>query len=74
MQLKAEILRMLIGVWWLMDRIQFRTRRRFNAHYNQFQERVKQELGNIDGTYGVKGSATPLSGEMLERFGIIPKY
>jgi hypothetical protein len=67
----------------------------FRAHYSTFQERVKQEIRNVDATYGLKGFAaswknsasgevlmnggaeqivTPLNGEMLEMFGIIPKY
>ena len=67
----------------------------FKAHYEDFQENAKSVVGDMDATYGLKGTAapwinsstgeklmeggaeqivTPLSAEMLEKIGVIPKY
>ncbi|MGM9948719.1 MAG: hypothetical protein ACI33P_01270 [Lysinibacillus sp.] len=67
----------------------------FKAHYEDFQENAKSVIGDMDATYGLKGTAapwinsstgerlmeggaeqivTPLSAEMLEKIGVIPKY
>ncbi|WP_206759469.1 hypothetical protein [Pseudalkalibacillus hwajinpoensis] len=63
--------------------------------YKEYQEDLKEVLGKVDTTYGLKGTAapwrsrftgeelmdggaeqivTPLSGEILEKIGVIPEY
>ncbi|MGL5085563.1 MAG: hypothetical protein ACRC68_07565, partial [Clostridium sp.] len=40
--------------------------KRLNSTYNDFINRMKSEIGNVDATYGLKGSAAPwkINGEI----------
>lgn len=49
-----------------IDSVSYIEFKRLNSVYNDFIDRVKVEIGNIDATYGLKGSAAPwkINGEI----------